>query len=80
MNHEIPHAMPEDEGPNPYPTNERFYTSTELYADGWVPNSTVTESAERARQRLETTEQDLSTPGGDLTEYWAGLTDISAID
>ena len=52
MDKEIPHATPEVEGPNSFPTGIRFDTSTESYADGWPPTPTVTQSSERARKRL----------------------------
>jgi hypothetical protein len=44
---------PEVEGPNSYPTNGRFDTSTDSYAAGWPPTPTVTESAERARRKIQ---------------------------
>jgi len=46
-------ARPEVEGPNTFPTNGRFRTSTENYAAGGPPTPTVTESAKRARKNLQ---------------------------
>ena len=47
-----PHAFPEVQGPNPFPSGLSFDTTTENYADGFPPTPTVTYSAIRARERL----------------------------
>lgn len=47
------HAVPEVEGPNSYPTEDKFDTSTENYAAGWPDTPIVTESAKRAKQKRE---------------------------